>query len=81
MQMVIEPGGRIRCLYEEAIVLAMLGPPVIRRGSHVEPTADGQWLCDLLPVSGPVLGPFGSRSQALTAEVAWLESNWLTPAK
>ena len=81
MQMVIEPAGRIRCLYEEAIDLAALGPPLIRRGSHVEPTENGEWMCDLSPVSGPLLGPFGCRSLALATEVAWLEANWLAPAK
>ena len=81
MLMVIESAGRIRCLYGEAIDLEVLGPPVIRRGSHVEATADGRWLCDLSPVSGPVLGPFSCRSQALTAEVAWLDAHWLAPAK
>ena len=81
MQLVVEPSGSIRCLYGEAIDLAALGPPVIRRGSHVEPGADGQWLCDLSPVAGPVLGPFGCRSEALAAEVDWLHSHWLVPAK
>lgn len=81
MHLVIEPAGHVRSLYGEAIDLGALGSLVIRRGSLVEPTADGQWLCDLSPVSGPLLGPFGCRSQALSAEVAWLESNWLTPAK
>jgi hypothetical protein len=80
MQLVIEPAGSVRCLYGEAINLAALGPLVIRRGSHVEPTADGRWLCDLSPVSGPVLGPFGCRSEALAAEVAWLETHWLASA-
>ena len=80
MQLVIDTAGSVRCLYGEAIDLAALGPLAIRRGSHVEPTADGRWLCDLSPVSGPVLGPFGSRSEALAAEVAWLESHWLAPA-
>lgn len=77
MQLVIGPAGRIRCLYGELIDLAALGPLAIRRGSHVEPTGDGQWLCDLSPVAGPTLGPFGCRSQALAAEVAWLEKHWL----
>ena len=77
MQLVIDPTGGVRCLYGEAIDLAALGRMTIRRGSHVEPTDDGQWLCDLSPVSGPVLGPFGSRSQALAAEVAWLQAHWL----
>jgi hypothetical protein len=79
MQLVIDTAGSVRCLYGEAIDLAALGPLAIRRGSHVEPTADGRWLCDLSPVSGPVLGPFGGRSQALAAEVAWLETHWLAP--
>ena len=34
---------------------------------------------DLRPVDGPVLGPFDRRSEALEAEVAWLEAHWLTP--
>ena len=79
MQLVIDTAGSVRCLYSEAIDLAALGPLAIRRGSHVEPTADGRWLCDLSPVSGPVLGPFGCRSEALAAEVAWLEAHWLAP--
>ena len=81
MQLVIEPNGSIRCLYGESINLAALGGLTICRGSHVEPNAVGQWLCDLSPVFGPVLGPFGCRSEALAAEVAWLEANWLSPAE
>jgi hypothetical protein len=75
MQLVIEPTGG------EAIDLAELGLLVIRRGSHVEPTAIGTWLCDLAPVSGPMLGPFDCRSEALAAETAWLEAHWLTPGE
>jgi len=81
MQLLIEPAGKVRCLYGEAIDLAVLGPLAIRRGSHVEPTANGQWLSDLSPVAGPVLGPFDCRSAALAAEVAWLEEHWLAPAE
>ena len=44
MQILIEPGGIVRCLYGEAIELATLGPLQIARASHVEPTVDGQWL-------------------------------------
>jgi hypothetical protein len=80
MELVIEPAGRVRCLYGETIDLAALGNLAIRRGSHVEPTTDGQWLCDLSPVAGPMLGPFDCRSQALAAEVAWLEAHWLAAA-
>ncbi|MEQ8786545.1 MAG: hypothetical protein RIC55_09610 [Pirellulaceae bacterium] len=44
----------------------------IERASHVEPNPDGTWSADLSPVGGPTLGPFGLRSRALDAEVAWL---------
>jgi hypothetical protein len=80
MQLVVTPQGEIRAIYMEAIPLAALGRPAITRGSHVEPTADGLWLADLSPVGGPVLGPFPLRSLALAAEIAWLESHWLTGA-
>lgn len=79
MQLVIGPTGTVRCLYGEAIDLTALGSPEIRRGSYVEPTADGQWLVDLAPVSGPRLGPFATRSAALAAETAWLVEHWLAP--
>ena len=72
MQILIEPGGNVRCLYGEAIELAALGPLQIDRASHVEPTTTGQWLADLSPLSGPVLGPFACRSEALAAEEAWI---------
>ncbi len=78
MQLVVKQTGVIRCVYDETLVLAALGPLSITRGSHVEPTPDGQWLADLSPVQGPKLGPFILRSQALDAERDWLERHWLT---
>ena len=77
MQLIIHTGGMVRCLYAETIDLAKLGPVSIARASHVEPTPDGQWLADLSPVTGPVLGPFPQRSAALAAEAAWLQHHWL----
>jgi hypothetical protein len=77
MQLVIMLGGAVRAIYSETIHLAVLGSPVIRRASYVEPTADGQWTADLRLVDGPVLGPFPRRSDALAAEQAWLEDNLL----
>ena len=77
MQLLIEPCGDVRCLYSEAIDLNTFGPPSIRRGSHVEPNEGGQWVADMNPVSGPALGPYSTRSEALAAEVEWLEANWL----
>ena len=77
MHLLIESSGTIRCLYDEAIPLGSLGKVSINRGSHVEPTGDGTWLADMGPASGPVLGPFDERSQALAAERQWLEAHWL----
>jgi hypothetical protein len=77
MQLLISTGGLVRCIYGEQIDLTTLGSATITRASHVEPDADGGWLADLSPVGGPVLRGFPSRSQALAAEQAWLEANWL----
>ena len=68
MQMLVQTNGAVRCVYGEELDLPRLGRLTITRGSHVEPTADGQWTADMSPVTGPVLGPFPSRSDALTAE-------------
>jgi len=81
VQLLIEPTGNCRCVYSEAIDVRQIGEASIRRGSHVEPTADGRWTADLSPVNGPILGPFSTRSEALDAEVTWLLENWLTPGK
>jgi hypothetical protein len=77
MQIFIDPSGMVRCLYGEVIELGTLGPLQIRRASHVEPTSGGQWLADLSPICGPLLGPFVCRSEALTAEEAWITEDWL----
>jgi hypothetical protein len=77
MQLVIDPWGNVRCVYGEALDLACLGQLSLRRASHVDPDDRGQWWADLAPVGGPRLGPFPWRSQALVAEVAWLEGTWL----
>jgi hypothetical protein len=77
VNLVVGTDGQVRGIYGEEIDLAALGTPRISRASHVEPDDQGRWLADLSPVGGPVLGPFDRRSDALAAEVAWLEANWL----
>ena len=78
MQLVIDPIGSVRCVYDEALPLTELGRLTIARGSHVEPTDAGQWTADLSPVGGPLLGPFATRSTALAAEREWPEQHWLS---
>ena len=75
MELIIKPGGAVRCIYGEAISLAALGSPAITRASHVEPDQQGRWWVDLSPVGGAVLGPFVNRSEALAAEHAWLDDS------
>jgi hypothetical protein len=79
MRLVVAPGGLVRAIYSEEFDLATLGRPTIARASHVEPDGEGRWHADLRPLLGPVLGPFGRRTDALAAEVAWLEEHWLRP--
>lgn len=78
-KIVIGQDGTARAIYDDALrpVLAALGQSQIRRASHVEPDHDGNWTADMSPVSGPVLGPFEQRGEALAAEVAWLEAHVL----
>lgn len=77
MQIVISPEAIVRYVYDELLDLSALGQVRIERGSHVEPDDAGKWYADLGPVFGPRLGPFKRRSEALEAERAWLERNWL----
>ena len=77
MELLINPSGIVRCVYDESIDLSQIGKVDIRRASHVEPTLDGGWVADLSPVAGPKLGPFQNRSEAIRAELNWLQANWL----
>jgi hypothetical protein len=79
MKLVVAPDGHARAIYSEEIALESLGRPAVTRASTVEPDGDGRWFADLRPLLGPVLGPFARRSEALAAEVAWIEAHWLAP--
>ena len=72
MELVVDAGGEVRCIYDEALDLHVLGKLLITRASHVEPDRDGFWWADMGPSGGPVLGPYDSRSAALQAERGWL---------
>ena len=78
IELVVLPAGIIRSIYDERLDLKSAGRFSIARASHVEPSPSGDWLADISPVDGPkALGPFDKRSEALAAEVAWLQENWL----
>jgi hypothetical protein len=72
MELVVGADGVARCIYDEGIDLREIGRLTITRASHVEPDAAGFWWADMGPSGGPVLGPYGSRSEALGAERGWL---------
>lgn len=77
MEIFVDAGGDIRCIYSEDVDLTELGSAKIRRASHVEPTDDGYWTADMAPMGGPVLGQYQHRSEALAAEIEWLECRLL----
>ena len=72
MELVVGCDGGVRCIYDEALDLREIGKLQITRASHVEPDSEGMWFADMGPVGGPMLGPFGTRSEALGAERGWL---------
>lgn len=72
----VQADGSLRFIWSDDLVeMLELGEPNVQRASHVEPTEAGQWMADLYPVGGPVLGPFRLRNDALAAEVEWLKAN------
>ena len=71
MELVVGLDGGVRCVYDEALDLRALGKLQITRASHAEPDLDGNGWADMGPVGGPVLGPFGTRGEALQAERGW----------
>ncbi len=72
MEIVIKPFGVFIGIYTDTFDYGAFGRPQIRRASHVEPDESGHWTADLSPVNGPVLGPFDKRSEAIDAELEYL---------
>jgi len=81
--------GTTRCIYDDRLAPTLRSSDV-HRASHVEPVREGphrgNWHVDLSPL-GELLGrdefhvclvtTFPKRADALAAEVAWLERNWI----
>ena len=74
MILTVSPEGTVTCVYTEALDLDAFGPCDIRRASNVEPSPDG-WQAQI--EDGKTLGPFPKRSQAIRAEVRYIEENVL----
>jgi len=68
----IAPDAEVTMIYnDEAADFFAEGIATTTRASHVEPQGS-EWIADMSPVHGPVLGPFRLRSEALSAEVEYL---------
>lgn len=76
-RLVFDTDGTVRCIHSDAAqeIMQAIGKVTIKRASHVEPDSDGRWPADMGPSGGPVLGPFATRTEALSREVEWLEAN------
>lgn len=79
MTIVVKQGGAIRMLYSDRVPLQLLGPVHIERASNVEYSAEhGGWTVQFS--NGTYLhrhnevAHFTKRSDALAAEVAYLEA-------
>jgi hypothetical protein len=68
----ISSDGIVTLIYDDDRADLMAeGKTTIARASHVEPQGS-EWIADMAPVGGPVLGPYPLRKMALDAEVEWL---------
>ena len=77
MHIAIDADGTTRFIHNDVLDAKALGAASIRRASTVEPNDDLTWSADLALSGGPVLGPFPTRGEALAAEIAWLNDNWI----
>ena len=76
----ISSEGSMRFIYTDEFKHLLDGSisSSIKRVSHVEPVSgELKWTADMSPINGPVLGPFDTRTEALEAEVDWLNKNYL----
>ena len=66
-----------KAVYDDRLAgLLDAGTSMIARASHVEyDNLCGGWTADMAPSSGPILGVFSLRGEALAAEREWLRTN------
>ncbi len=79
----VEPGAElseaaIEWLYTAGVIETSVAGPSWNWGYRVVASKQNirkKWWADLLPVDGPVLGPFDTNTEALEAEVVWLKEH------
>lgn len=78
LRLSIDQSGVIEAIYSDDLAgLCELGAATITRASNVEPYAREDWAAGgwaATMANGVVLGPYRLRSEALAAEVAYLEA-------
>jgi len=80
MKIIIDKSGIVRFVYNEKLMNALdkfENKKTIRRASQVEPDPNnpGEWYADLTKSNGPILSGFKKRSDAINAEIKWLNEN------
>lgn len=77
----IDARGTVEFIYSDDLLFLGKGIPcTTKRASHVEPDGS-RWTADMSPIDGPVLGPFDTRSEALSAETDWINTYYLKTKK
>lgn len=80
-QIKISPAGKVTQIYEDDDPYQFVGQTTIRRASRVEPTEDGKWEADMSLLGDEhkdvKLGPFDFRTQAIAAEIAYINKHHL----
>lgn len=79
----VEPGSELKeaaisWLCDAGVIEPSASGPSTSWGYRVKQTKQNirkKWWADLLPVGGPVLGPFDTNTEALDAEVNWLKEH------
>jgi hypothetical protein len=74
--------GCISCVYQDRMfpvydLLIFRLSNVLQRGGRIDYSRDGGWTSDLSSMHGPLLGPFKTYSEALTAEHDWHEQKMI----
>lgn len=77
MKILVEKNGTTKQIYNDDFIIEALQIETIRRASVVEPVelSPDRWTADMSLSTGPILGPFKRRDEAIKAEIDWLEEN------